>query len=37
MEFYWNIPTFMCKKHKIYFDNTVPSFGIRQNRDDNFQ
>ncbi|KAG5676333.1 hypothetical protein PVAND_006176 [Polypedilum vanderplanki] len=37
MEVYWNIPSFMCKKHKIHFDNTVTSYGIRQNRDDNFQ
>lgn len=34
---YWNIPSFMCNKHNIYFHNIVTSYGIRQNDDDAFQ
>ncbi|KAL7039663.1 hypothetical protein ACKWTF_000062 [Chironomus riparius] len=37
MEVYWNIPSFMCRKHNILFNNTVTSFGIKQNDYDNFQ
>lgn len=37
LEVYWNIPSFMCRKHKIAFNDTVTSFGIRQNKFDNFQ
>lgn len=36
-EVYWNIPSFMCKKHQINFKNIVSSYGIIQNEEDNFQ
>lgn len=37
LEVYWNIPTFMCKKHNIDFSHSVPTYGIRQNKNDSFQ
>lgn len=37
LEVYWNIPSFMCKKHRMNFSSLVPTYGIRQNKDDKFQ
>lgn len=34
---YWNIPTFMCRKHGVKFGNLTARFGIIQNTDDNYR
>ncbi|XP_046624557.1 hyaluronidase B-like isoform X1 [Neodiprion virginianus] len=33
---YWNVPTFMCHRHGMFFEE-VPEFGIRQNKKDHFR
>ena len=35
--FYWNIPTFMCKRHGFDFTNVVEDYGIIQNEGDGFR
>lgn len=34
---YWNIPSFMCHKHGIYFNNLFDEYGIIQNPNDTFR
>ncbi|KAL0267824.1 UNVERIFIED_CONTAM: hypothetical protein PYX00_009977 [Menopon gallinae] len=34
---YWNIPTYLCKKHKIDFEPQVKKYGIIVNKDDAFR
>ncbi|CRL00802.1 CLUMA_CG014053, isoform A [Clunio marinus] len=36
-EVYWNIPSFMCKKHQFDFTSLVKNYDILQNEQDNFQ
>lgn len=34
---YWNIPTFMCLKYNMSFENSTKSYGIIQNQHDDFR
>lgn len=36
-EFYWNIPTFMCKRHNISFREVNKKYSILQNKNDHFR
>ncbi|XP_055920408.1 hyaluronidase Tab y 2.0101-like [Eupeodes corollae] len=36
-KFYWNIPSFMCKKYQITFDRLLTEYGIIQNQNDSFR
>lgn len=36
-EFYWNIPTFMCKRHNIDFIEMTSKYSILQNKNDKFR
>lgn len=35
--FYWNIPTFMCKRYGLDFTNITEDYGIIQNEGDGFR
>lgn len=35
--FYWNIPTFMCRRHGFDFTNITADYGIIQNENDGFR
>ncbi|XP_051168365.1 hyaluronidase B-like [Leptopilina boulardi] len=34
---YWNVPTFMCHKYGLFFEEVSTHFGIRQNDKDQFR
>lgn len=34
---YWNVPTFMCHKYGMFFEEVSEEFGIRQNDQDQFR
>ncbi|KRT80292.1 glycoside hydrolase, partial [Oryctes borbonicus] len=34
---YWNIPSFQCKPHNIFFSDIAKKFNIIQNKNDSFR
>lgn len=34
---YWNIPTFMCNQYQMNFSSIGSTYGVQQNRNDNFR
>lgn len=36
-EVYWNVPTYMCHRYGIHFEEVSNQFGILQNSNDEFR